>query len=451
MKGPISMRKLLALLLCAVTLLSMFGCTAQQEPPATELGPEVVEKKDYSKFAGIVADPKGWYEDFMALPIANENMTSDELRQLCVDAFHAQLSFQWTPNKEIVYTYELLDRYSDVVLPIGIAYSGLFYATGVKNASRGNIYKALNYYDLETGVMDIEAMGDQDTFISNVSSACAFGVQQAWNRISGTHGIKGMTHYNMYDANIVPVGDYKYDPHTYNYNFGSRTASNEIIAANGEEVMYESLALMLPADGLYSSSSWHAMMCSGAPVVVRQENGKIDPFQSYMLISEQGAGGTKNDSYNSLQSNGKTIRALGTIDKKYSFYDLIDKGYIPFTIKEFIGEEPVEPGEAWIGKEDAPIESGAEMTTEEISGKALCSNYALCTMKVKIKAPDGTELVSYAPYINTSPNSYSYPLAGTLYAERINPYANGKNTIHIYAQLANGELLEAFSTVLKVA
>ena len=32
----------------------------------------------------------------------------------------------------------------------------------------------------------------------------------------------------------------------------------------------------------------------------------------------------------------------------------------------------------------------------------------------------------------------------------IDPYANGKNTIHIYARLSTGELVEAFQTVLKL-
>ena len=443
------MKKLIALILCIATVFSMVACGNTAQPEETELGPEVVEKKDYSKYAGIVADPKTWYEDFMALPVANANMSSDELRQLCVDAFKANMSFHWTPNEQIVYTYELLDRYSDVVLPVGIAYSGLFYATGVTNTSRGNIYKMLNYYDRETGVLDIEAMGDIDIIISNMSSACAAGAQQAWNRISGSHGIKGMQYYNMYDSNCVPVGSYTYEPKDYNHTFGSRTASNQIIEKNGTEVMYESLAQMLPADGLYSSSSWHVMMCSSKPVVVRLENGQINPFESYMLVCEQGAGGTKSDSYNQDQSNGKPIRMLGTIDKKYTFEYLISKGYIPFTIKEFIGEDPIEPGEAWLAKNDQKAENGADLTILGISAHTIYTNYNLCTMKVEVKAPDGTVLVSYAPMVNSSYNSYDYPMMGLLYTDRLTPYANGKNTIHIYAQLANGELIEAFNTILK--
>ena len=445
------MKRIIAFLLCLVTLFGLIGCNAEstQTPAETELGPEVVEKKDYSKWANIVHDPKTWYDEFMALPIANADMTTDELRQLCVDAFKANLSFHWTPNQEIVYTYELLDRYSDVVLPTGIAYSGLFYATGITNTSRGNIYKMLNYYDHETGVVDIEAMGGIDNVISNLSSACAAGAQQAWNRVSGTHGIQGMKYYCMYNANIVPVGPYTYLESDYNYKFGSRTASNEIIAVNGEEVMYESLAQMLPADGLYSSSAWHVMMCSSVPKVVRNASGKINPHMSSMLVCEQGAGGTKNDSYNQDQPNGVAIRMLGTIDREYSFYDLIKKGYIPFTLKEFIGEEPVEPGEAWVGMNNKPLES-ADLTIGSLSSHTIYTNYAFCTMTIKVKSPDGTELVSYAPMCNSSYNSYSYPLMGMLDQDRISPYANGKNTLHIYAQLANGELLEAYSGLLLV-
>ena len=151
------MKRLVALLLTLVLVLGMFGCGTTQEPAETELGPEVVTKKDYSMWAGIVNDPKTWYDELMAPPIANADMSTDELRQLCVDAFKVNLSFTWTPNEDIAYTYELLDKYTSV---------------------------------------------------------------------------------------------------------------------------------MLPADGLYSSSSWHVMMCSEAPKVVRDAKGKIDPYMSTMLIVE---------------------------------------------------------------------------------------------------------------------------------------------------------------------
>ena len=441
------MKKWIALLLCLVTALSLLACGGTAEEASNAPVPETTEGKDFSSYAGIVADPKTWYDEFMALPIANNEMTEQELRQLAVDAFKFNMTFPWTPNAPIIYTYELLDRYSDVSLPTGIAYSGMCYCTGVKNATNGTLYKILNYYDPETGTLDIESMGDN--MLNIISSACANGAIQAWNRVSADHGMQSMN-CSACETNVVPVGPYTYEPFTYNYKWTTRTASNEIIAANGNDVMYESLALTHMADGLYSSSSWHMMMVSQDPVVVRTTDGKVDPDASYLYVHEQGAGGTKRDEYNYAQSNGVVLRPLGTIDNKYTFKQLIEKGYIPFTLKEFIGEAEIKAGEAWLGKENFKIENGTEMSVNELFSKNLCTNYTLCTVQVQVKAPDGTQLVCYNPHVNTSPTTKSVTLIDALRIQRLEPYADGKNTIHIYAQLSNGEKLEAFSTVLKL-
>ena len=67
-----------------------------------------------------------------------------------------------------------------------------------------------------------------------------------------------------------------------------------------------------------------------------------------------------------------------------------------------------------------------------------------------MKAPDGTMLVRYNPHLDTSPLTYEIGLAPALRVDRLEPYADGKNTLHIYAQLANGELVEAFNTTLTI-
>lgn len=439
------MKRVLALILCVLTVLSLTACAPKEE----ELGPEVVEKKDFSKFSGIVEGAQAWYEEYMALPIANDQMTEKELRQLCVDTFRLNMTMPWTPNVPVSYTYTLLNRSSEVNLPIGLAYSGMCYATGIKNATYGNIWKMLPYWDVETGVLDVEAMGD--IALNCISSACAAGAQQGWNRISATSGIIGMESYSMYESNIVPVGDYTYTPETYNnYFVGSRTASNEIIAANGEEVMYESFAKVQPADGVFSSSSWHVMMIAQDPVVVRTADGKVDPFQSYVYVHEQGAGGTQTDKLNYIQENGKTHRPLGTVDNKYTFEKLVSSGYIPFTLKEFTGEEPVVAGKAWLGTPFTTLPNGMDITASLLFTHNLYTNFNLCNVKVEVKSPDGTVLVSYYPQIMTGQKSEYHSLQGGLETERVAPYANGKNTIHIYARLTNGELIEVFNTILKM-
>lgn len=440
------MKRLFCLILAIFMTLSMVACTGGNSEPETTT--------TESPYAGVVADPKTWYEEFVSIPVANSSMTTDELRDICVRQFKANLGFHWTPSKPISYTYTLLGKERSVNLPAGNAYSGLIYSTAVEGMSvtNGNVFKVLSFYDKETGVVDVDAMGDM--YLSILTSACSYGAMQAWNRVSNSHNLGGMPTHNVFDSNIVLVGPYTYEPYIYNYDFSSNNmkATQQIIDHNGMDVMFESYAAMLPADGLFSSPSWHVIMCSSVPVVVRDEKGKINPNESYVLICEQATSGTVSDKYNYKQSNGIDMRPLGTIDKKYTFMELVEKGYIPFAIKEFTGEEPVEAGEAWVGDKASGIENGTALTAKEIFSKLAVGNYNICNIIVKVKDPSGNELVSYDPAIITTPRTASYTvnLSEGYDEAKLSPHANGKNTIHIYIQLANGELIEGFNTVLKM-
>ena len=442
-------KRIFCLILAVCTEFSLVACAGGNQQPAME-----ATEATPSPYAGVVADPKTWYEEFTSIPVANSSMTTDELRDICVRQFKANLGFAWTPSKPLSYTYTLLDKVKSINLPVGNAYSGLIYSTGVEGmeATNGNVFKVLSFYDKETGVVDVEAMGDK--WLAILSSACSYGAMNAWNRVSNSHNLGNMGSYTIFDSNIVLVGPYTYEPYVYNYEFSSKNmnATTQIIRHNGLEVMFESYAQMLPADGLYSMPSYHVIMCSSVPVVVRDGEGMINPNESYVLICEQASGGTQSDKDNYQQLNGIAMRPLGTIDKKYTFMELVDKGYIPFTLKEFIGEDPVEAGEAWVGDKASGMENGSDVTASQIFQKQAVGNYNITNIIVKVKDPSGNELVSYDPAISTSPRTGSYALSLTeAYDEaKLSPHANGKNTIHICVQLANGELIDAFNTVLKM-
>ena len=132
---------------------------------------------------------------------------------------------------------------------------------------------------------------------------------------------------------------------------------------------------------------------------------------------------------------------------------MCEKGYIPFTLKEFTGDEPVEPGQAWVGVETAAYEqryeNGKDISVGGLTTKFIHTNYALCYVEVQVKNPDGQVMCSFIANQPTTPLTYSMMLTDPQLATRVKPWANGKNTIHFYAQLANGEYLEAFNTVLK--
>ena len=118
--------------------------------------------------------------------------------------------------------------------------------------------------------------------------------------------------------------------------------------------------------------------------------------------------------------------------------------------REFTGEEPVEPGEAWLGTQATKVESGAELTAQEIFSNQVWGNYNVCTLEVQVKDTAGNVLLSYSPAPTSRPDVFSMAFGSEISELNLQPYANGSNTIHIYARLSNGELLEAYKTVLKV-
>jgi alkyl hydroperoxide reductase subunit AhpF len=68
---------------------------------------------------------------------------------------------------------------------------------------------------------------------------------------------------------------------------------------------------------------------------------------------------------------------------------------------------------------------------------------------VQVKNAEGTVLKSQILPIETHASDYDTPIRHLVNAEDYAPFDNGTNTIHIYVRLSNGELLEAFNTILK--
>ena len=71
---------------------------------------------------------------------------------------------------------------------------------------------------------------------------------------------------------------------------------------------------------------------------------------------------------------------LGGVGNKSTFRQLLNKGYVPFTNKELIGEDSVEVGKVWIGTEVNPVENGKDISLQEMFNKTLFGNYTLCTV-----------------------------------------------------------------------
>ena len=141
------MKNALALFLLLSLVFSLVSCSSGLTETAETAGETAAEETAASgteKFIPAIRVPdKSVRERLAALPVANENMTEEELRQLCIDFCLLQASFQWTPSANFSYT----STHKSHEFVLNGLYGGLPYT----HAS-SNLYSFLDYYDDETGV-----------------------------------------------------------------------------------------------------------------------------------------------------------------------------------------------------------------------------------------------------------------------------------------------------------
>ncbi|MBR2616383.1 MAG: hypothetical protein IKC69_06875 [Clostridia bacterium] len=278
------MKRILALLLALFTLIPLASCASEINPPAyeeatatvtdTEAGettpvvtPEKpaeteevkkeTEKIDENYNYPEVHDKLSW-EKINSFPIANSNMSTDELRQLCVDFFRFTKTFAWTPSS--TYKFQKNEKGSKDSIDKGSVYGGLPYV----GLGSGSVYRVMDYYDPETGILMIQSAGEDRYLFGN---QCSIGAYWGWGRV-----INSAKYRWTYDA-VVANGFVRVGPYTYKDDLAKFDSfSNTVLVCknNGRETMYESYAQLQPADGLvYYTSAGHIIMCSSKAHVVR--------------------------------------------------------------------------------------------------------------------------------------------------------------------------------------
>ncbi len=316
-----------------------------------------------SSWARDVYDAVTWYEEFQDLPVADENMTEEERRQLVVDFFRLQLSFKWVPNA----TFSCGDAKHRVHLSPGTVYEGLPYCSSPafydKNNNKiqddgeleysagegGNIYKVLNYYNKATGVLDIATMSDKgenpQPVFDNLISYCSGGLIWALGRVSNVRYLHDSSQFVPANG-CLPVGPYTWNEYLHSEvreNDGKMEIYadyNDVIDSQDWQLIYQAYAEMKPGDVL--ACNGHVRMCSAAPEVT-YKNGVIDPENSYAWYIDQNSYGSDirlydnpdipdhNEKYSYTQDNGISVHKLGglvdeegsIVGNKIRFCDLI--------------------------------------------------------------------------------------------------------------------------------
>ena len=355
-------------------------------------GDNSLNGKLFTNFTGneddeLTVAPNALWRDNAIEPLSEQVMA---VRQKAVDAMYELCTVEWRVTRDLVHTcYCQLSgchgTYSDQYTYLGAPYNH-------KSCSISRIKYCLNedktvqewFYDLDS----------YDGFDIYIGSDCSSTVQQAWWTVSNSTDTRNTGYIPAaYGQGTIAVGDYTWDFQMVkeNRNGVTRTYTAQYIEKTDEQVMLESYAAMRPADAVVShyTEGGHTRMVATFPVVIRDQEGKIDPIHSYVMMHEQGSSWT--DEINMVTSSCKT-------NEKYTFASLYGNSYIPVTCEELLTGE-LEPAQA-------ELQDGCDGYAGMFTGKVQ-ANYHLDYVKLTITDDQGNTVLDH-PIFPTAQKANDY-------------------------------------------
>lgn len=335
-----------------------------------------VDGELYTEFYGeqenIIAAECLW-RDNSAEPLP-ENIQA--LREKVVEVMRTMGSVEWTVSQSMggdCYCTNSLGSCRKLYVA-GTTYRGLPY-----QHKAGNLARFMYCLDENNVVKDwVYELEGPDGHDSYMGSDCSSSVQHAWVSIANSMDVSG-TGFMLPDKNTgtLPVGDYVWqlpDGVTSYYTTDYRDAT-------GEEGVYESLAKCRMGDGIvaYTDAGGHARMVAQDALVMRNEEGKIDPQASFLVIHEQGH-----------LSSGEGWESTWTLNGVHSFAELYETAYLPVTIKELVTGETETPV--------ATLEDGMDGKAGLTAGTVV-SNWFLNSVSMVITDSTGEEVINHEMFV----------------------------------------------------
>lgn len=347
------MKKYIALLLSLVLMIGMTAGCKKEEPKVEATVPD--DGMPNKLLVSQVTE----------FPMATDDTTYEQRRQMCLDFYRLSIEFQWKPNIDVA-DYVSYYKGTEKGLLTENLYAGIPYG----GASSGSIYRWLEYYDETTGIMDLEKAFAENggwgegAYVAGYNkkdgriiatryrsmmalfNQCSSAPGWAWARVINSARFGMTKHTNVYNG-YIPVGcytyGYEYEGKWYDMTtidvFGSETENNplgydtkdvikDLKKANGANAMYECYAQMKPGDCLVSGG--HQFMVVSVNLF-KNNAGEIDYSLSNVVVGEQiDAWGKKEE------VNGTKLYQSGRMDSQYLFSYLEEENYIPFTFLELL-------------------------------------------------------------------------------------------------------------------
>lgn len=362
---------LVALMLCAcgketpapTTAGSQSTASAPETTPPEATEPEATEPEP--------RDPnmpkKLLRSDVTDFPLSTNETSYADRRQQCVDFMELQVTAQWKPSVDVEFQMTNYNKGTLKYLKADEVYGGIFY----HSKGFGNPYRWLEYYDEETGIMDMEraiwenggigpdtAMYDTEyddagniTYtkyrsLMTLGNQCSSTTCWSWGRMINSVSFGDTCDLNVYNG-YIPVGCYSYsyehEGKTYTdldiQDFGVKSESNPIgydtddvirdwNAANGADAMFKCYEQLKPGDCLVNQG--HTLMVRQVNLYVTRD-GTVDYEASTVTVLEQVEAWAHKGNI-----NGIPFKQQGRDNYGYTFSQLMKECYIPFTFAELL-------------------------------------------------------------------------------------------------------------------
>lgn len=318
-----------------------------------------------------------WRDNGFLQPLSENELA---MRQTVVDTMNRLCTVEWKVKQDLAHSCICQLSTCHGMYNADYTYYGIPY-----NHKASPITRVEYCLDEDGYVKDwFYDMGSFDGFDMYFGGDCSTTIMHAWFTVSNSIDFLFTTFMiPAVGRGTIKVGDYEGD-----FLVGETSYTEQYMLANGEDKMYECYTQMRMGDAFVAvnEQGGHTRMAVSDPIIVRDQQGNIDPNYSYFLISEQGS---------PVENIEEKTYSYCKANFKRNFSSLYQNWYIPITCEELITGEMETP--------EANLEGGCSGYAGMFTGTVQC-NYHLVSVTLKITDSEGNVVVEHPYFSNIQKN-----------------------------------------------